>query len=133
MPSFTKGISTYYIIAPAEASANLARYDGIRYTPRAQNTKTLWEMYAKTRGSGFGAEVKRRILLGTYVLSAGYYDDWFYEPFNPGLWAIFWTSDTSGKYQEAWCRWLYWNSDSVNRYSAHHGHYCSIRCIKDID
>ncbi len=67
----------YYIIATAEASSNLARYDGVRYTWRAPEAGTLAEMYAKTRGQGFGAECKRRIMLGTYVLSAGYYDAYY--------------------------------------------------------
>ncbi len=69
-------IAAYYIIATAEASSNLARYDGVRYGPRVPGA-TLIEMYQKTRGRGFGAEVKRRIVLGTYVLSAGYYDAYY--------------------------------------------------------
>ncbi|MDQ2712254.1 MAG: Asp-tRNA(Asn)/Glu-tRNA(Gln) amidotransferase subunit GatA [Acidobacteriota bacterium] len=69
-------LSCYYIIATAEASSNLARYDGVRYTTRSGGD-TLAEMYRGTRGSGFGAEVKRRIMLGTYVLSAGYYDAYY--------------------------------------------------------
>lgn len=69
-------IATYYIIATAEASSNLARYDGVRYGLRAENDSLL-AMYRKTRGKGFGAEVKRRIVLGTYVLSAGYYDAYY--------------------------------------------------------
>ncbi len=77
MDAFKMAISTYYIIAPAEASSNLARYDGVRYTSRADNCKSLTEMYVKTRGEGFGDEVKRRILLGTYVLSSGYYDAYY--------------------------------------------------------
>src|ERR1700676_5528802 len=67
-------IPTYYIIATAEASSNLARYDGVRYGHRARGVKTLSEMYRRSRDEGFGAEVKRRIMLGTYALSAGYYD-----------------------------------------------------------
>jgi aspartyl-tRNA(Asn)/glutamyl-tRNA(Gln) amidotransferase subunit A len=76
LPSTDRGLATYYIIAPAEASANLARYDGVRYGPSA-GADELWENYARTRGSGFGAEVKRRIMLGTYALSAGYYDAYY--------------------------------------------------------
>ncbi|HLW77172.1 MAG TPA: amidase family protein [Bryobacteraceae bacterium] len=69
-------VATYYIIATAEASSNLARYDGVRYTTRAA-ADTLGGMYRETRGAGFGAECKRRIMLGTYVLSAGYYDAYY--------------------------------------------------------
>jgi aspartyl-tRNA(Asn)/glutamyl-tRNA(Gln) amidotransferase subunit A len=77
MQSFNAALACYYIIAPAEASANLARFDGVRYTYRAQNTETLHEMMTKTRGEGFGEEVKRRILIGTFVLSSGYYDAYY--------------------------------------------------------
>ena len=70
-------IPCYYIIAPAEASANLARFDGVRYGFRASGAKTLSEMYRKTRDASFGTEVKRRIMLGTYALSAGYYDAYY--------------------------------------------------------
>lgn len=70
-------IAAYYIISTAEASSNLARYDGARYGFRAQNAATLEEMYTKSRSEGFGAEVKRRIMLGTYVLSSGYYDAYY--------------------------------------------------------
>jgi len=70
-------IAVYYIIATAEASANLARYDGVRYGFRAEESRTLSEMYRKTRDEGFGAEVKRRIMLGTFVLSSGYYDAYY--------------------------------------------------------
>src|SRR5207245_4365524 len=70
-------IATYYIIATAEASSNLARYDGVRYTFRSASSDTLSDMYRNTRGEGFGAECKRRIMLGTYVLSAGYYDAYY--------------------------------------------------------
>src|SRR6202011_2284252 len=66
-----------YVIATAEASANLSRFDGVRFGFRAEEAKTLSEMYRKTRDEGFGAEVKRRILLGTYALSAGYYDAYY--------------------------------------------------------
>jgi aspartyl-tRNA(Asn)/glutamyl-tRNA(Gln) amidotransferase subunit A len=76
MPNTEYAVAAYYIIATAEASSNLARYDGVRYGPRVSGS-TLTEMYQKTRGRGFGAEVKRRIVLGTYVLSAGYYDAYY--------------------------------------------------------
>jgi aspartyl-tRNA(Asn)/glutamyl-tRNA(Gln) amidotransferase subunit A len=76
LPHTDYAIATYYIIATAEASSNLARYDGVRYGPRAE-TDSLIAMYRKTRGAGFGSEVKRRIVLGTYVLSAGYYDAYY--------------------------------------------------------
>jgi len=77
LPHTEYAIACYYIIATAEASSNLARYDGVRYGYRAQGAKTLREMYRRTRNEGFGAEVKRRIMLGTYVLSAGYYDAYY--------------------------------------------------------
>jgi aspartyl-tRNA(Asn)/glutamyl-tRNA(Gln) amidotransferase subunit A len=77
LPHTPYAIATYYIIATAEASANLARYDGVRYTTRAAAAGTLTEMYRETRDEGFGAECKRRIMLGTYVLSAGYYDAYY--------------------------------------------------------
>ena len=67
---------TYYIIAPSEASSNLARYDGVKYGAR-NNNDSLMSMYTKTRAEGFGAEVKRRIMIGTYALSAGYYDAYY--------------------------------------------------------
>ena len=70
-------LATYYIIACAEASSNLGRFDGIRYGYRAKNVKSLKELYRKSRSEGFGAEVKRRIILGTYVLSSGYYDAYY--------------------------------------------------------
>jgi aspartyl-tRNA(Asn)/glutamyl-tRNA(Gln) amidotransferase subunit A len=76
MPHTDYAIATYYIIATAEASSNLARYDGVRYGLRLESDSLL-SMYRKTRGAGFGAEVKRRIMLGTYVLSAGYYDAYY--------------------------------------------------------
>jgi aspartyl-tRNA(Asn)/glutamyl-tRNA(Gln) amidotransferase subunit A len=72
-----EAIPVYYVIATAEASANLARYDGVRYGYRAEDAATLGDMYDRTRGRGFGREVKRRIMLGTYVLSAGYYDAYY--------------------------------------------------------
>ena len=77
MPHTPYAIATYYIIATAEASSNLARYDGVRYTSRAASAGTLTDMYRVTRDEGFGAECKRRIMLGTYVLSAGYYDAYY--------------------------------------------------------
>ena len=76
LPHTDYAIATYYIIATAEASSNLARYDGVRFGPRMDGD-SLIAMYRKTRGAGFGAEVKRRIVLGTYVLSAGYYDAYY--------------------------------------------------------
>ena len=76
LPHTEYAIPTYYVVATAEASSNLARYDGVRYGIRAES-KTLSEMYRRTRDAGFGAEVKRRIMLGTYVLSAGYYDAYY--------------------------------------------------------
>jgi aspartyl-tRNA(Asn)/glutamyl-tRNA(Gln) amidotransferase subunit A len=76
LPHTKYAIACYYIICTAEASSNLARYDGVRYTSRAESD-TLSDMYRNTRGYGFGAEVKRRIMLGTYVLSAGYYDAYY--------------------------------------------------------
>jgi len=76
LPSTDRGLATYYIINPAEASANLARYDGVRYGLSA-GADELSQNYARTRGSGFGTEVKRRIMLGTYALSAGYYDAYY--------------------------------------------------------
>ena len=77
LPHTEYAIACYYIIATAEASANLARYDGVRYGSRARDAGSLSEMYRKTRDHGFGTEVKRRIMLGTYVLSAGYYDAYY--------------------------------------------------------
>lgn len=77
LPYAKYGIAVYYIIATAEASSNLARYDGVRYGYRAENPSGLRDMYFKTRAEGFGAEVKRRIMLGTYVLSSGYYDAYY--------------------------------------------------------
>ena len=77
LPSTDYAIATYYIICTAEASSNLARYDGVRYTFRAADSGSLGAMYRNTRGEGFGAEVKRRIMLGTYVLSHGYYDAYY--------------------------------------------------------
>ena len=77
LPNTKYAVATYYIIAPAEASSNLARYDGVRYGVRAPDADGLIEMYRKTRSRGFGPEVKRRIMLGTFALSAGYYDAYY--------------------------------------------------------
>jgi aspartyl-tRNA(Asn)/glutamyl-tRNA(Gln) amidotransferase subunit A len=77
LPHAPHGISAYYVLAPAEASANLARFDGVRYGLRADGTDDLTEMYEETRAEGFGAEVKRRIMLGTYALSSGYYEAYY--------------------------------------------------------
>jgi len=77
LPHTRYAVATYYLIADAEASSNLARYDGVRYGRRAQGTHGLTEMYERTRSEGFGEEVKRRIILGTWVLSAGYYDAYY--------------------------------------------------------
>lgn len=77
LPTSPLSVAAYYVIAPAEASSNLSRFDGVRYGHRAKEYKDLNEMYAKTRAEGFGAEVKRRILIGTYVLSHGYYDAYY--------------------------------------------------------
>jgi aspartyl-tRNA(Asn)/glutamyl-tRNA(Gln) amidotransferase subunit A len=70
-------VPTYYVIATAEASANLARFDGVRYGYRSQKSQSLAQMYRNSRDEGFGAEVKRRIMLGTYALSSGYYDAYY--------------------------------------------------------
>ncbi|MGZ7053503.1 MAG: Asp-tRNA(Asn)/Glu-tRNA(Gln) amidotransferase subunit GatA [Candidatus Angelobacter sp.] len=77
LPHTPYAVPTYYLIATAEASANLARFDGVRYGFRAKNTRTLSQMYRKSRDEGFGTEVKRRIMLGTYALSSGYYDAYY--------------------------------------------------------
>ncbi len=77
VPNTKYAIACYYIIAPAEASSNLARYDGVKYGHRAKGYENLLEMYKKTRSEGFGAEVKRRIMIGTYCLSSGYYDAYY--------------------------------------------------------
>ncbi len=77
LPNTQLSIPVYYVLAPAEASSNLSRYDGVRYGHRAAEYTDLMDMYCKTRAEGFGAEVKRRILIGTYVLSAGYYDAYY--------------------------------------------------------
>ena len=77
LPHTKYALPTYYIVAPAEASSNLARYDGVRYGFRSEAPDTLQDMYEKTRAQAFGDEVKRRIFIGTYVLSAGYYDAYY--------------------------------------------------------
>ncbi len=77
LPHTEAALATYYILAPAEASSNLARFDGVRYGHRAKESKDLFDLYCKTRSEGFGNEVKRRIMVGTYVLSAGYFDAFY--------------------------------------------------------
>ena len=77
MPNIGLSVPTYYVVASAECSSNLSRYDGIRFGHRAENFNDLTDFYSKTRGEGFGSEVKRRIMTGTYVLSAGYYDAYY--------------------------------------------------------
>ena len=79
LPSMTLSVAAYYVIAPAEASSNLARFDGVRYGYRAPEYQDLNELYCRSRAQGFGAEVKRRILIGTYVLSHGYYDAYYLQ------------------------------------------------------
>jgi aspartyl-tRNA(Asn)/glutamyl-tRNA(Gln) amidotransferase subunit A len=79
LPNARLGVPVYYVIAPAEASSNLARFDGVRYGHRAEEFSDLEDMYCRTRAEGFGAEVKRRILVGTYVLSQGYYDAYYLQ------------------------------------------------------
>ncbi|MFQ6021376.1 MAG: Asp-tRNA(Asn)/Glu-tRNA(Gln) amidotransferase subunit GatA [Acidiferrobacterales bacterium] len=79
MPNCSLAVPCYYVLAPAEASSNLARYDGVRYGYRAPEYTDLIDMYKKTRSQGFGAEVKRRVLIGTYALSAGYYDAYYLQ------------------------------------------------------
>jgi aspartyl-tRNA(Asn)/glutamyl-tRNA(Gln) amidotransferase subunit A len=77
LPHLPLSVPVYYVVAPAECSSNLARYDGVRFGHRCENPRDLNDMYRRTRGEGFGAEVKRRIMTGTYVLSAGYYDAYY--------------------------------------------------------
>ncbi len=77
LPNSSLAIPAYYVIAPAECSSNLARFDGVRYGHRCENPKDLLDLYTRSRGEGFGAEVKRRILVGTFALSAGYYDAYY--------------------------------------------------------
>src|SRR5690606_4262247 len=79
LPHAPLGLAAYYVIAPAEASSNLSRFDGVRYGHRAKEYADLLDMYCRTRAEGFGAEVKQRILLGTYVLSHGYYDAYYVQ------------------------------------------------------
>ena len=77
LPNLPLSVPTYYVVAPAECSSNLSRFDGVRFGHRCQDPKDLLDLYKRTRGEGFGAEVKRRIMTGTYVLSAGYYDAYY--------------------------------------------------------
>ena len=77
MPNLDLSVPTYYVVAPAECSSNLSRFDGVRFGHRAENPEDLLDLYCRSRGEGFGAEVKRRIMTGTYVLSAGYYDAYY--------------------------------------------------------
>jgi aspartyl-tRNA(Asn)/glutamyl-tRNA(Gln) amidotransferase subunit A len=77
LPNLPLSVPAYYVVAPAECSSNLARYDGVRFGHRCQDPRDLMDLYKRTRGEGFGAEVKRRIMTGTYVLSAGYYDAYY--------------------------------------------------------
>ncbi len=79
LPSSPLSVPTYYVVAPAEASSNLARFDGVRYGHRAENPKNLEDLYKRSRGEGFGAEVQRRIMIGAYVLSHGYYDAYYLQ------------------------------------------------------
>src|SRR6185503_1816579 len=79
LPNTRIALSAYYVLAPAEASSNLSRFDGVRYGHRAAEYADLFEMYCRTRAEGFGAEVKRRILAGTFVLSHGYYDAYYLQ------------------------------------------------------
>jgi aspartyl-tRNA(Asn)/glutamyl-tRNA(Gln) amidotransferase subunit A len=77
LPHTDYGLSAYYLIAPAECSANLARYDGVKYGLSSKDAQGIWDIYLQTRGRGFGPEVKRRVMLGTYALSSGYYDAYY--------------------------------------------------------
>jgi aspartyl-tRNA(Asn)/glutamyl-tRNA(Gln) amidotransferase subunit A len=77
MPNLDLSVPTYYVVAPAECSSNLSRFDGVRFGHRADNAEDLLDLYCRSRGEGFGDEVKRRIMTGTYVLSAGYYDAYY--------------------------------------------------------
>ncbi|HUO81902.1 MAG TPA: Asp-tRNA(Asn)/Glu-tRNA(Gln) amidotransferase subunit GatA [Gammaproteobacteria bacterium] len=79
LPHLPLSVPTYYVVAPAECSSNLSRYDGVRFGHRAASPRDLVDMYERTRGEGFGAEVKRRVMTGTYVLSAGYYDAYYLQ------------------------------------------------------
>jgi aspartyl-tRNA(Asn)/glutamyl-tRNA(Gln) amidotransferase subunit A len=77
LPALPLSVPTYYVVAPAECSSNLSRFDGVRFGYRCENPKDLLDLYKRSRGEGFGAEVKRRIMIGTYVLSAGYFDAYY--------------------------------------------------------
>jgi aspartyl-tRNA(Asn)/glutamyl-tRNA(Gln) amidotransferase subunit A len=77
LPDLALSVPTYYVVAPAECSSNMSRFDGVRFGHRAENPVDLLDLYCRSRGEGFGAEVKRRIMTGTYVLSAGYYDAYY--------------------------------------------------------
>ena len=77
LPNLPLSVPTYYVVAPAECSSNLSRFDGVRFGHRCENPRDLLDLYKRSRGEGFGAEVKRRIMTGTYVLSAGYYDAYY--------------------------------------------------------
>jgi len=79
LPNLPLSVPTYYVVAPAECSSNLARFDGVRYGYRCENPRDLMDLYRRSRGEGFGAEVKRRIMTGTYVLSEGYYDAYYLQ------------------------------------------------------
>jgi aspartyl-tRNA(Asn)/glutamyl-tRNA(Gln) amidotransferase subunit A len=77
LPKLHFSVPAYYVVAPAECSSNLARYDGVRYGYRCKDARDLTDLYERSRGEGFGPEVKRRIMIGTYALSAGYYDAYY--------------------------------------------------------
>jgi len=77
LPNIPRSVPAYYVVAPAECSSNLARFDGVRFGHRCRNPRDLIDLYKRSRSEGFGVEVKRRIMTGTYVLSAGYYDDYY--------------------------------------------------------
>jgi aspartyl-tRNA(Asn)/glutamyl-tRNA(Gln) amidotransferase subunit A len=79
LPNLPLSVPTYYVVAPAECSSNLARFDGVRYGYRCKDPQDLMDLYRRSRGEGFGTEVKRRIMTGTYVLSAGYYDAYYLQ------------------------------------------------------
>ena len=79
LPNLPLSVPTYYVVAPAECSSNLSRFDGVRFGHRCDSPKDLMDMYKRSRGEGFGEEVKRRIMTGTYVLSAGYYDAYYLQ------------------------------------------------------
>ncbi|MDX1604644.1 MAG: amidase, partial [Candidatus Competibacterales bacterium] len=77
LPNLDLSVPTYYVVAPAECSSNLSRFDGVRFGHRAEDPDDLLDLYCRSRGEGFGAEVKRRIMVGTYALSSGYYDAYY--------------------------------------------------------